>query len=128
MRQHHIKPYKAWFQTEARLLTLAEHSVARGFGTTICEDYENVYQWVEVSWPKRNLIWNISRKHIDGACIPGEPTTLLCMYAGKEPDNSFFESAAQQLLGLLNTEIKLGYVCYIEKDEFDSKVEKVFTP
>ena len=116
MKAYNVKSYKAWFCINESLEIIGK----KLFDAKIIGEYdfdiENVYEWIETNPSDVGVKLNISRQHLDDGNIAQEPISLLLVFSGKEPENSYLEELANLISKELAVEVCLGEVEHLEDD------------
>ncbi|MGH1486505.1 MAG: hypothetical protein ACRBCI_09815 [Cellvibrionaceae bacterium] len=114
-----VKEYKAWFTSGFELPEIAEKFRAIGLITEFDTDYENVYEWFVGKTENQQIELNVSRKHCNFEDFEEEPIHIMLMYAVAEPENTKIDAVAQSICEALKLDVNVGFIDYIEGDNFE---------
>lgn len=102
--------------------------VEHGLCLEFTYDYENVFQWIELSTHHATNQWNVSRKHSQGGQSEREPIMMVWMTNEGKPEKKKVEEMAGRVANLLGIEVYLGKVAYLGGDECEFIPEKIIVP
>lgn len=119
MKHDKVKEYKAWFTSGSTLEEIGKQLTKNGIISNFDYDYENIYEWFVAKTEDKDLELNISRKHCNGENYEDEPIHILAMYTNKEPENTIIEHIATEIANLLHCKVNLGFLQYLQDDEYE---------